>query len=402
MVVERVAAGPVDQANVRIAVALAVVVETGAGLLQHVGDARHRDEGADGVAALRHRGAGKLGVVVADHVGGAVADAEAAAGQTDLAQHGGDGDQRPVRLFAVVRTLQRPGNVHHGARAGRLAGQTRDALGRYAGDGGGPVGGLGLSVDIAAQVGGDAFKADAVAGQEGAVVAMLGQQCVRQGQQQGGVGAGTDGDPLHLASGVDVVADRADVDEAHPRLGHAAQSGGDGVLGGPTRADLGVLGWHAAEADEQLRVPCHDAPAGVLGEQLLHGCHDVRHQHPGGAQAVGVGMPDVPADAVEKAVHLALRVVKAPCARPAVGAAENRRVAVLLAHAIELARHQIQRFGPVDLDEGIAAAPLARRVRRIAASGQQPAATHGGPAHTHRATGGVQHRQADRRGRGVA
>ena len=37
-----------------------------------------------------------------------------------------------------------------------------------------------------------------------------------------------------------------------------------------------------------------------------------------------------------------------------------------------------------------------------AASGQQPAATHGGPAHTHRATGGVQHRQADRRGRGVA
>jgi len=113
-------------------------------------------------------------------------------------------------------------------------------------------------------------------------------------------------------------------------------------------------------------------------------------------------MPDVPADAVEKSVHLALRVVKAPCARPAVGAAENRRVAVLLAHAIELARHQAQRFGPVDLDEGIAAALLARRVRRIAASGQQPAATHGGPAHTHRATGGVQHRQADRRGRGVA
>ena len=106
VVVERVAAGPVDQANVRIAVALAVVVETGAGLLQHVGDARHRDEGADGVAALRHRGAGKLGVVVADHVGGAIADAEPAAGQTDLAQHGGHGDQGPVRLFAMVRALQ--------------------------------------------------------------------------------------------------------------------------------------------------------------------------------------------------------------------------------------------------------------------------------------------------------
>lgn len=66
--VKGVATCPVDEADVGIVVALAVVVERRARLLQHVGDARHRNEGLDRIAALRQGGAREPGVVVADHV----------------------------------------------------------------------------------------------------------------------------------------------------------------------------------------------------------------------------------------------------------------------------------------------------------------------------------------------
>ena len=52
VVVERIAAGPIDQPDVGIGQAPAVVVERLARMQQHVGDARHRDEIGDAVAAL--------------------------------------------------------------------------------------------------------------------------------------------------------------------------------------------------------------------------------------------------------------------------------------------------------------------------------------------------------------
>ena len=50
VVMERVAAGPVDQPDVGIGQRLAVVVEGLARIEQHVGDARDRDEVGDAVA----------------------------------------------------------------------------------------------------------------------------------------------------------------------------------------------------------------------------------------------------------------------------------------------------------------------------------------------------------------
>src|SRR3954463_13469380 len=44
VVMEGIAAGPVDQADIRIGARLAVVTITGAGMEQHVGDARDRNE----------------------------------------------------------------------------------------------------------------------------------------------------------------------------------------------------------------------------------------------------------------------------------------------------------------------------------------------------------------------
>lgn len=54
--------------------------------------------------------------------------------------------------------------------------------------------------------------------EERRIVQVPGQQHVAHRQQQRGVGAGADGQPLDLAASVDVVAHRADVDEAHAAL----------------------------------------------------------------------------------------------------------------------------------------------------------------------------------------
>ena len=89
--VERVAARPVDQADVGIGERLAVVAERSARVEQHVGDAGDGDELADRVAALGE-GRDGHGVEPAPVVGdGAQRVAEAAAGQADLAK---DGSQR--------------------------------------------------------------------------------------------------------------------------------------------------------------------------------------------------------------------------------------------------------------------------------------------------------------------
>ena len=48
---------------------------------------------------------------------------------------------------------------------------------------------------------------------------------------------------------------------------------------------------------------------------------------------------------IEKPLQLALRVMEAAGARPAIGAPEDRLISMLALHAIELARHQTRHLG---------------------------------------------------------
>src|SRR3546814_10006193 len=57
--------------------------------------------------------------------------------------------------------------------------------------------------------------------------------------------------------------------------------------------------------------------------------------------------------AVEEAVDVALRVVEAAGAGPAIGAAEDRLVAVLAADAVDLGGGDVQRLVPGNGDEGL-------------------------------------------------
>ncbi len=89
VVMKRIAARPIDQADVGIAVLASVVDEALAGMQQHVGDACHRNEFVNRVGTLRQGRAEEAQRTAAHHVRGPVAARKAAAGQADLAQHGG-------------------------------------------------------------------------------------------------------------------------------------------------------------------------------------------------------------------------------------------------------------------------------------------------------------------------
>ncbi len=398
VVVKGVAAGPVNQPDIRVAVFFAVVVKRFARLFQHVGDAGHGNEFAHRVFALRQGGAAEFGVGIANHVGGAVTDTEAAAGQPDLPQHGGQRDQAPEGLLTVVRTLQRPGHGEHGAVGGHGTGQRHNAFGRDAGDVGRPRRVLHDPVGRACEVGVDLVKAHAMLRQENRVVQAFLVERAGQRQDQRRVGVGANGYPLHRTAGVDIVADRADVDELHTGFVEPAQGLRHDVFADAARADLRIFCGHAAEADKQRGVLFEHAPAGVQRVHFIHGRHDVRHQHARRAQAVGVGMPHITAHGIEEAVHLALRVVKAPGAGPAVGTTEDRRVAVRLAHALQFTGNQVQRFVPRYLYELFLAAQPALRICCFAARCGKPAAPHGRPLHTQRTLDGVQHAQSYGRG----
>ncbi len=56
--------------------------------------------------------------------------------------------------------------------------------------------------------------------------------------------------------------------------------------------------------------------------------------------AIGIGAGGIPAKALKKTVQLALRMVKAPGAGPAVGAAVNRLIAAARLDRAQLASHQ--------------------------------------------------------------
>ena len=185
---------------------------------------------------------------------------------------------------------------------------------------------LGPGGVLAGERGRELVEAHRAAIEEVAVVELLGQQRVAERQHQRGVGVGPDGEPLDGAASVEILGGRRHVDEAHALLAHGVEAALDVMQGGAAGIDLGVLARHAAEGDEQLAVLGQHVPARVHGHQLFHRRHDVRHQHARRPQAVGILVAHIAADRVQEAMDLALRVMEAAGARPAIGAAEDRAV----------------------------------------------------------------------------
>ena len=129
VVVEWIAARPVDQPHVRIAFVPAVELIGAARIEQHVGDPRDRDHRLRRIRRHRHLRCGNVDARHANAVRRAVAEREAAARQSDAAQHRGERDRRPERLFAVVGALQRPRAGDHAAHVRGVARQVADGVG---------------------------------------------------------------------------------------------------------------------------------------------------------------------------------------------------------------------------------------------------------------------------------
>ena len=127
--VERIATAPVHQADIGVREVLAVELVCGAGVEQHVGEACHRDEGFDGV--LAHRGLGQRNAArrTPDAVTGAIAKTKTTTRQADLAQHRRQGNRGPIRLFAVIGTLNGPTHRDHRALRRHAPGQRTNGLG---------------------------------------------------------------------------------------------------------------------------------------------------------------------------------------------------------------------------------------------------------------------------------
>ena len=167
----------------------------------------------------------------------------------------------------------------------------------------------------------------------------------------------------------------------------------------PPAVDLGVLARHAAEGDEQLAVLGEHAPSCVcMASSSSMRRHDMRHQHERRAEAVVIAVAHVAADRVEETLQLALGVMEASGARPAIGAAEDRPVAeIASSRAPSSPATRSSASSHAHLDERLGAAPL----REGAGAVLEPALAHGGTAHAQPRHLVGQHVQADRRGIGI-
>ncbi len=170
MMVERVAARPVDQTNLRIGVHLSLEVVRLAGIQQHIADARHRDRQiGNRVDAGRHHRCRPFHARVTHAVHRAMAEGEARARQSRLTEHRRQRNHHPVRLFATVRALNGIGTGNKAAFANQLLRQLLNALRRNAGDFAGPLRRFWRAVGFAQQIAAQLRIAHAMGAEEGAI-----------------------------------------------------------------------------------------------------------------------------------------------------------------------------------------------------------------------------------------
>ena len=369
VVVERVAAGPVHDPRVRVRAPLAVEVVGLAGVQQHVGDPRDGDGRARRVDRGRQPRHAHRGDVRA-HVGHrSVAVAEAAARQPDLPEERGERDRRPHRLLPVLGALQRPGRGDH--RPARRHAPREIAHGRRR-DAGDPLGPLRGAVAERRE---ERVGAGAAAIEEGAVVQVLGDEHVAQREHDRRVRRGAKADALRAQAGMDVVVDRAEQHDLHAAPRAVREVLADGVAGDAAGDDGQVLDREAAERHEQVGLARDDLPRRRPAPHLVRAADDVAQRDVRGAGRVGAHARGGAAEQAVEATQLALRVVEAPGAGPAVGAGVDGRVAVLADDAPELCRRAVERLLPADGDPLVgAAAGVRARARARATRGGSPGA----------------------------
>ena len=199
---------------------------------------------------------------------------------------------------------------------------------------------------------------DGMAGNKRLVVERLSDQYIAQRQQQCGIGARTNGQPLGVGHRAEVIAYRADIDKPGAVGLHLIQPVRQHMVIGAAAVDLGIAQRQTANRDKQLALPRQLGKMGMLTVQRAQRPENMRQNALARGAAIGIGAGGVPAISLEKPVQLALRMVKASSAGPAVGAAVDRLIAAARLDRAQLASQQVQRHLPTDFDKGLLASPF--------------------------------------------
>ena len=137
--VKRIASGPPDQPDIRIFITPPIIIESTARVFEHVGDTGDRDELRSGICPLRQSGKAQSLTVQTHMVHCRIAEADASAGQADLAQHRGQSDRGPEGLLSVILAGERQGHGNHRPAGGHPPGKRANRLGRQRANTGGPI-----------------------------------------------------------------------------------------------------------------------------------------------------------------------------------------------------------------------------------------------------------------------
>ena len=252
--VERIAARPVHQLDVRIGAVAAIEVVRLAGVQQALRDPRRRNGAIERIGRDLHARRAERRRRFGDAGRGAVTEAEAAARQADLAETRSEQQHRPIGLLAVIGALQRPRRADHGAVRRHAPRQRADGVGRDAGDRRRPVGVLRLAVAFAHDIGAHALEAGAVASEKVGIMQPVRDQRMTERQQHCSIGAGPDRDPFRRHRGRAVLADRTDIDDRDAGAGEVRKRLADRVRAHAAFGHLHVLRIGAAEHHHQLGV----------------------------------------------------------------------------------------------------------------------------------------------------
>ena len=301
-----------------------------------------------------------------------VAEAVAAPRQADLAQHGRQRDQHPVRLLPVVLTLHAPAGHDHGALGRHVQSQLANDLGLDTADAARPLGALRLTVVLAEQVVEELVEADGVAIEEGLIVLLLAIKGVGHPQHHGHVCVGVRGYPLGVGQLGGLVVDGIYADDAGSLLLQGLETGLTLVIRHVPAVLQGDLGVDPPE-HHQFGVLHHVGPGGLL-LVYLDGAHHVGHDHLGRACGVVTGIAGEAATEVHQAVQQGATVVEHADTLPAVGAGVDRLGAEVALDPLDLAGHQFDGLLPTHPHPLVGAAQLRLGARAVL----QPALAHHG------------------------
>ena len=139
-----------------------------------------------------------------------------------------------------------------------------------------------------------------------------------------------------------------------------------------------VLQRQPAEHHDQVGIVCDAGPVSARSVDRLHATKHAAGDDGACGITVRIHRVSEPTDQVQEAPDLGLGVVEAARTRPAIGTTIDGFVAALRNDTFQLARDEVERLVPFDLDVAIAAATFRICTRPIF----DPAPAYGRPQHT--------------------